>query len=532
MLYVILGQTASGKTALATKLARELSLPLLNCDAFQCYKEMNIGNAKPTEEELTNVEYYFIDNLPIDEELNVRKFQIEGRKIIDEILKENKDIIISGGTNLYIKALLFNYDFPEIDNSLLDELDKLLLEDLLTKLKELDVDTYERIDKNNKRRVVTALALAISNHSRSKIEDKFINKTIYPCLFFNIDIDKEEINEKINNRVDNMFSNNLLIDEINKLSKKYDISKLHSFTAIGYKEFLPYIDKNTKEVDLTKLSEIKELIKLHTRQYAKRQRTFIRTQFNNVKTLSSEDIYKHIYLDVNMKQRTKLLLNSKQTNNLEKLNVLICGLGGVGSMIPNYLVRLGVKNISILDNDTVSISNLNRQLMYELDSLNKKKTDVVKEKLIKTNPNVEVKTYDIFLNKETMETQLSDICKKEKYDVIFDCIDSIEGKAYLTKYALENNIMIIVSGGAGKKLDSTKTKYINILKSNDKLIKAYLEYLKTLSFDFNLLKDTYCIESIEPKVKNESKTISSIVTTPNSFGLAMISLLLNKYIDK
>ncbi len=520
MIYVILGQTASGKTSLALKLAKEFNLPLINCDAFQCYKQMNIGTAKPKKEELENVEHYFINNIDITDAINVKKFQEQGRQLIDKLTKENKDIIISGGTSLYIKALLFNYEFPDIDNKIYDELSLYPLDELLKILEELDIETYNNIDKNNKRRVVTAVALAKNNYSRDDLVKKFNNKPLYPCLFFNIDIDKEDINEKIDSRVETMFFENL-VNEIEYLIQNYDYNKLNAFKAIGYKEFLNYINED-KTIDKSKLEQIKQDIKTHTHQYAKRQRTFIKTQFSNVKNLSPEEIYSRIMIDQNIKKRTKLMLDQTTLGKIENMHFLVCGLGGVGSLIPEYLVRLGAKNIDILDFDKVDLTNLNRQISYNLDDVGKDKTDVISEKLAKINPSVTITSLKMKLDKSNMIDK--------QYDFIFDCIDSIEGKAYLTKYSIDNNIPIIVSGGAGKKIDSTKTKYEKITKSNDVLIKKFLEYLQPLLTSDDCLNSIYCVCSNDTNIKTKNKTISSIPTVPNSFGLAMISFLLKRVV--
>lgn len=143
MIYCILGQTASGKTSLAIKLAREFSLPIISADAYQCYKIMQIGTDKPTKEEVEGIPYYFYDQFMPDEDISVFDFQNICRPIIEKYQEEKKDIIVVGGNFLYVKALLFNYVFIKENKDV--KYDSLSLHELQEQLKSRSIDTYNAI---------------------------------------------------------------------------------------------------------------------------------------------------------------------------------------------------------------------------------------------------------------------------------------------------------------------------------------------------------------------------------------------------
>ena len=157
MIYCILGQTASGKTSLALKLAREFHVPIISADAYQCYKIMQVGTDKPSKEEIQGIEYYFYDEYEPDEEVSVYDFQQECRPILERYLKENKDIIVVGGNFLYVKALLFNYVFQKEDEKRKSPYEDMPLEEMQSLLKEKSIETYHSIDHQNPRRVIRAL---------------------------------------------------------------------------------------------------------------------------------------------------------------------------------------------------------------------------------------------------------------------------------------------------------------------------------------------------------------------------------------
>lgn len=284
MIYCILGQTASGKTSLAIKLAREFSIPIISADAYQCYKIMQVGTDKPKIEEIQDIEYYFYDEYEPNEDISVYDFQTKCRPIIEKCIKENKDILVVGGNFLYVKALLFNYVFQKENDYNPKNYDEIPLETLQKELYELSKDTYSQIDINNKRRVVRAIIQLKEGTSHSQIKEKNDGNPIYPVKFYVLQIDKDEGNKKIDDRIDLMVKQGL-IDEVKNLYQKYPENS-RPFSTIGYIEIIKALKEN-REINKKVIDEIK----IHTHQYAKKQRTFLRHQFKDVVCGPKEQIY-------------------------------------------------------------------------------------------------------------------------------------------------------------------------------------------------------------------------------------------------
>lgn len=297
MIYVILGQTASGKTSVSLKLARKHKLPMISADAYQCYRMMQIGTDKPTSDMVSGIDCYFYDCYEPDVDMDVYTFQTSMRKVLDEYEKKNIDVLVVGGTFLYIKALLYPYDLSSsmpnqspYRNMPLDEMQK--------QLKEKDPETYGMIDVNNPRRVIRALEQIDQGISRKDILAKNDNQPLYPVSFYRIDIDKEQGNKKIDERVEKMFREGI-VDEVKNLVKQYGENH-HSFLAIGYKEIIQCLKENRS------VEEMKELIKIHTHQYAKKQRTFLAHQFTDVISGSKEEVYEFIDKDIERRKIQKI----------------------------------------------------------------------------------------------------------------------------------------------------------------------------------------------------------------------------------
>ena len=235
MIYVILGQTASGKTDVALKLCRKYNLPLLGSDVYQMYKEMKVGTAKPSLEELEGIEYHFINDISVEDEISVKEYQDKARKILDKYLLEGRDVVISGGTFLYLRALLYPYSFENEEDFSYEKYDCYSSEELFNRLKNIDEEAADKLHVNNRRRVIRALAIAESGVKKSEREFK-VDKYLYPCRIFNIEIDKEVGNSKIDKRVDEMVSEGLF-EEANELFTKFG-TELNAFKAIGYKEII------------------------------------------------------------------------------------------------------------------------------------------------------------------------------------------------------------------------------------------------------------------------------------------------------
>jgi len=277
MIYVILGPTASHKSKLAYEMSTLLFSDIINFDAFQVYKELNIGSAKPTKEELKDPRFKLYDFVSVTEEFDIKKYQ----ELARNILKEEGNHILIGGTGLYLKATLFDYNFLEEEKMDPNFLSEYSNEELYEKLFKLDSEDALKIGKNNRKRLVRALYI-YSVHGKTKNElncngkDSLLYENV---VFIGLNPPREELYDNINKRVDTMF-NSGLEEEVRYLFSKYDCN-LKAFQAIGYKEFL--------NSDLNS-GEIKELIKKNTRNYAKRQITFFKHQFTNV-------IYFSNYLD-------------------------------------------------------------------------------------------------------------------------------------------------------------------------------------------------------------------------------------------
>ena len=282
MIYCILGQTASGKTSLAIQLAKEFYVPIISADAYQCYKMMQVGTDKPTKEEIEGIDYYFYDEYEVDQEISVFDFQKECRPILERYLKEGKDVLVVGGNFLYVKALLFNYVFQNEENNT-NPYENMSLSEMQTLLKERDIKTYQSIDYNNPRRVLRALVQLDQGRNHTSIKEMNDGKPIYPVEFYRLDIDKEEGNRKIDLRIDKMVEEGL-IKEVTSLYQKYP-TKSRLFTTIGYQEIVQAL-KEKKPID----QSVIDLIKIHTHQYAKKQRTFLRHQFPLLHSGSKEEI--------------------------------------------------------------------------------------------------------------------------------------------------------------------------------------------------------------------------------------------------
>lgn len=274
MILVVFGPTGSGKTDVAVKLAHHFNAPIINADAFQIYKDMNIGTNKIKESDPDYKRHYLLNIKKPNETYSVKEYQDDFRRTLNELSKEYKDIIVSGGTGLYIRAALFDYEFLEEKTST-NDYSSYSNEELFKKLEELDLDASKSIHVNNRKRLIRALDLiSSSGKKKSEIIASQEHKIIYPDVeFLFLNPDREELYDAINYRVDKMISEGL-VDEVEYLKEKYDLSTTAT-QAIGYKEILDYLD------DKCSLEEAIELIKKRTRNYAKRQVTFFKNQFNS-----------------------------------------------------------------------------------------------------------------------------------------------------------------------------------------------------------------------------------------------------------
>jgi len=287
MIIVITGPTALGKTKTAINIAKKINAEIVNGDAFQSYKELNIGVAKPTAEELSQVPHHLYSIIEPTHDYSIAEYQVNLRKIIQELLVKNKNIVIVGGSGLYIRSALYDYEFLPNQNVDMSAYEKMTNQELHSELNKIDPIEAAKIHFNNRTRLLRAIEIYLSNgKSKSEIIAEQEHKLLYPAKFFVRDLDRDELYERINKRVDKMFADGL-VNEVKELSQKYPTS-LHCFKAIGYKEIIDCFNNGTN------LDDAKELIKQHTRNYAKRQMTFIRHQFDVTYYKNDDDILKEI----------------------------------------------------------------------------------------------------------------------------------------------------------------------------------------------------------------------------------------------
>lgn len=267
-LIVILGPTASGKTSLAIKLAQLFNGEIISADSRQIYKNMTIGTAKPSKDELGAIKHHLIDCVKPDHNFTLAEFIRRANKHILAIQKKGKLPFLVGGTGLYISAIVDNYDLPKgkIDLRLRQRLETKSKDELLEYLQELDPETAQTID-NNPRRLIRALEYVIINN-KSYSKNQSSKASPYDILQIGINIQQPELNKRIEQRTNQMIEEGL-VKETKKLLNKYD-NTLPSINTIGYQEIISYLNN---EIDL---NQAIDLIKIHTRQYAKRQMTWFK----------------------------------------------------------------------------------------------------------------------------------------------------------------------------------------------------------------------------------------------------------------
>lgn len=272
---VIVGPTGVGKTKLSVDIAKLYNGEIISGDAYQIYKEMNIGTAKVKPEQTQGVPHYLVDELSYHEEYNVKLFQEKGRAYIQKILDKGKVPIICGGTGLYIKALLYDYLFCEekIDQTYFDYLQTLTSERLYEMLIKQDEKACETIHPNNRKRVIRALMMAHSGEKKSERLKQQEHTLLYDAYIIGLTMDRDHLYERINTRVDEMM-NNYLYEEVKQLVNTPQDFMKQSMRAIGYKEWEEcFFEQKSKE-------DTCELIKKNSRNFAKRQYTWFNNQMD------------------------------------------------------------------------------------------------------------------------------------------------------------------------------------------------------------------------------------------------------------
>lgn len=267
-IVVIVGPTASGKTKLSIELAKYINAEIINADAVQIYKEVNIGSAKVTKEETEGIPHHLLNYVSLNENYTLYDYQLDARNILNKLLNENKNVVIVGGSGLYLKALLYDYELKsenKIDLCKYNNFENKQLKEMADK-----ISINNGIHLNNRNRLLRF----ISHYDNTG--EVIINKPEKDKLLYNIEIiglkaDRTKLYEKINLRVDNMFKKGL-VEEAKKL---FD-GKIDTNSIIGYKELNKYFNGEIS------LEEAKTEIKKNTRHYAKRQYTWFNNQFDNI----------------------------------------------------------------------------------------------------------------------------------------------------------------------------------------------------------------------------------------------------------
>lgn len=288
---VICGPTASGKTALSIELAKKINGEIISSDSMQIYKYMDIGTAKPTQEEMQGIKHYLLDFVEPNQRYSVAEFKKDAEKSIEEILNKGKVPIIVGGTGLYVDSLIYGIEYQEIkfDEKYREELEKRAeaegLENLYNEAKQIDPQAIEKISENDKKRILRILEIYKAtgkNKTEQEIESRK-NGVKYDYKVFAINMERKKLYERINARVDIMIEHGL-IQEVQNLLKRYAEFPT-AMQGLGYKEVVEYLNgKISKE-------EMIEEIKRETRRYAKRQLTWFRKNKQTI-WIESHDLQK------------------------------------------------------------------------------------------------------------------------------------------------------------------------------------------------------------------------------------------------
>ena len=277
-LIVIAGPTAIGKTALAVKVAKHFQAEILSADSRQFYREMNIGTAKPSVDELAEVKHHFINSSSITDSVTVGDFEKAGLSVLENLFKTNEIAVLVGGSGLFVQAICKGFDdlpsiAPGIRESLNKELEELGLECLQNKLKDVDPIYYSEMDISNPQRVIRALEVFIStNKPFSSFRQQNLSTRPFNVIKIGLNTAREFLYNRINERVDSMMQAGLL-DEVKSLK---EFQHLNALNTVGYAELFLYLNG-----ELT-LEQAVSLIKQNTRRFAKRQLTWFRKDTNLV----------------------------------------------------------------------------------------------------------------------------------------------------------------------------------------------------------------------------------------------------------
>jgi len=276
-LFILAGPTAVGKTEISIKLAKKLNGEIISCDSMQIYKEMDIGSAKITKEEMKGIEHYLVDIISPNEEFSVAQFKEHAEEAISKIYDKNKIPMVVGGTGLYINSLIYNYSFGDTSkdekyreylSSLAEQNGKDYVHNML---KEIDEDSFQKLYPNDLKRVIRALEVykTTGKTMSEYLAEQNVYDIPYNVYYYVLTMNREKLYERINKRVDIMIEKGLL-EEVIALKNKGYTEDMQSMKGIGYKELLYHLKG---EISLEKSID---MIKQFSRNYAKRQLTWFR----------------------------------------------------------------------------------------------------------------------------------------------------------------------------------------------------------------------------------------------------------------
>lgn len=280
-IIILTGPTAVGKTDLSINLAKKINAEIISADSMQIYEYMDIGSAKVDFDEMKGIKHYLIDEVKPDYPFSVSEFQQRANRYIKQITDKGKKVIVTGGTGLYLNSLIYNMDFAKNDannilrDQLAKELEKYGIDYMHDKLRELDEESANRIHKNNTKRVIRAIEVALSGNKMNDFSSDLKFNENYEPIIIILNRDRQHLYERINKRVDIMFEKGLVNEVKNLLNLGYTKDMI-SMQGIGYKEIIKYLDKEYT------FDEAKEIIKRDSRRYAKRQLTWFR-RYENAK---------------------------------------------------------------------------------------------------------------------------------------------------------------------------------------------------------------------------------------------------------
>ncbi len=304
-LVVIVGPTASGKTELSIELAKQINGEIISGDSMQVYKQMDIGTAKVTNEEMDGIPHYMIDILNPDDSFSVYDFKLRAQALIEDITSRGKIPIIAGGTGLYIQSLIYDYPFDdekvskEVEQKTqlqLQKLEPLTNQEVHDYLATFDPQSAKDIHPNNRKRVLRAIEYYLNTKklisSRKKVQQFTEN---YDTLLIGVEMSRKTLYSRINKRVDIMLSHGLFNEVKNLVEQGYESTQ--SMQAIGYKELVPVVNGELS------IDQAVETLKQHSRQYAKRQLTWFKNkltvQWFNRETMSLQMMLDEITTQIN-----------------------------------------------------------------------------------------------------------------------------------------------------------------------------------------------------------------------------------------